>query len=217
MIADFKLVAIDKIKTHGTELFRNGFQMQSGAIIQSFNYRVAYFFLDSWVGVAAVGVFSTAIAIVEALWTVSRSIALVLFARIANLDSETIAYNETKRYAMYGLLLSFLLWLISVCLPASIYEYIFGPSFNGIPDLLLIMGPGVILFGYVYMVSHYFSGRGLHTRNIIASGFGLVVCLISSGLLIKSFHEIGASTAAMLSFVTTSTVLLFFFFRTSKA
>ncbi|HNQ12222.1 MAG TPA: polysaccharide biosynthesis C-terminal domain-containing protein [Bacteroidia bacterium] len=212
-VKQWRKISVDQVFDNSKSLLSNGFQMQSGAIIQSLNYRVAYFFLESWVGLSAVGIFSTTIAIVEGLWTASKSIALVMFARVANMNDQMQSKLMAKKYAAIGLLVTIVLWLIACLIPEKCYQLIFGLEFSSIPLLLLIMGPGIILFGYVYMVSHYFSGIALHKYNIFASAVGLFTCIVSCVVFIPNFNELGAAWASVFSFVSTGIVLLILFFK----
>ncbi|MBU2651816.1 MAG: polysaccharide biosynthesis C-terminal domain-containing protein [Bacteroidetes bacterium] len=193
------------------DLFRYGFLNQLAHITQLLSFRLSYYILNSFHGEGSVGIYSNGIALMESVWLISKSISLVQYARIANLDDKSYSQSLTVRLLQVSLVFSLLIILPLLILPASAYVYIFGEGFSGIKTAMWALAPGVLIYNINIIVGHYFSGTGKYQFNTLASGIGLAVSLISFYLLIPAFDVAGAGWATSISYFATSLVILYFF------
>jgi O-antigen/teichoic acid export membrane protein len=195
------------------QLFQFGFMNQLAHVLQLLSFRITYYLLAAQGAHAGVGLMSNASSITESIWLVASSISLWQYAVISN--SSDVQYNQqiTEKLARFGMLVSLLVLIVFLLLPTEFYSFVFGKSFGGIRILMYTLAPGVWVFTYALIVGHYFSGIGKYSVNAFASGVGLVVCYFSSLFLIPQYTEIGAGLAMSVSYISTSLVVAYFFFK----
>jgi O-antigen/teichoic acid export membrane protein len=200
-----------------SELFKYGFMNQLAHIAQILSFRISYFFLDKLTGEKAVGIYSNGVSLMESVWMISGSIALVQYAGIANSNDKAWARDISARLTRYSLWASLFVILPLVILPPAVYVFIFGPEFSGVCHVMRYLAPGVFIFNYALVTGHYFSGTGKYHVNAIASAAGLVVTIVLAMLLIPLYSINGAAMAASLSYAVTSAVVFIWFVKESGA
>ena len=182
------------------EIFRYGSVMQTGNILQFFNYRLSYYFIEIFMGRAALGVFSVGVQLSESAWLVSRSISMVQYSRISNEKDLSYAARLT-------LSLTKVSFLITACCIAMLYlllilffPLVFTPEFNAVRLIIASLSVGILAFSVSIILSPYFSGIGKPGHNTISAAIGLFFTLISGWILIPLFGFIGAGFSAAISY-----------------
>jgi len=202
------------------KVFKNmleyGWKTQLSAFIQFLNYRLSFYFLEHFEGIGSVGVFSIGITFSEAIWTITRSIAVILYSDVVNSKSREESILKTKS----SLKLSFLLMLIFlvgiIIIPGSVYEMIFGRAFRGTKEIMLLLSPGILAIAVSDMIGYYFSGiKELKILNI-KSIVGLVITLVFSFLLIPKYGIFGACIVTTLSYSVSALLLFLKFYRSTN-
>lgn len=193
------------------DMLHYGFLNQLSHITQLLSFRLSYYILLLYLGKDSVGIYSNAVALVESVWLISKSIATVQYARIVNSESDTYAQALTQKLLKSALVVSFFILLPMSLLPSVFYRTLFGQEFGSINLLIMVLAPGVFFYNFSLIIGHYFSGKGRYHVNTIASGIGLVVTVGVCLLLIPVLGIYGAAVAAVLSFVTTSGYVLYIF------
>jgi O-antigen/teichoic acid export membrane protein len=193
-------------------LFRFGFLNQLAHISQLLSFRVSYYFLDSYAGYQAVGIYSNAVSI-ESVWMISSSIAVVQYSRIANTTDNKTNQNLTAEFVRISLLVTFIVLIPVVLLPASFYSFVFGKDFFDINRIMWCLAPGILVFVNALIIGHYFSGSGKYQVNTLGSTLGLIITIILSFLLIPRFGYLGAAITASISYLATSVFVTWFFCR----
>lgn len=192
-----------------------GLVIQAANIVQMLNYRLSYFLINTYAGTAALGVFSTAVAIGESVWLFSKSLTNVQYPKIVHATDSTSAIELTRRYGKAGLIGTLILLLPLFVLPQSIYTAVLGKDFSEIKLLLLLLSPGLLAMGFTTIYAHYFSGISLNRYNLFASGIGLIITCIAGYILIPSTYNVGACITADLSYLAASIILLQLFAKTT--
>ena len=193
------------------DMLHYGFLNQLSHITQLLSFRLSYYILLLYLGKDSVGIYSNAVALVESVWLISKSIATVQYARIANSDDNTYNQVLTQKLLRSALLVSFFILLPMALLPSIFYKTLFGHEFGSVNSLIMVLAPGVFFYNFSLIIGHYFSGKGRYHINTIASGIGLVVTVGFCWLLIPIFGIYGAAIAAVLSFITTSGYVFYVF------
>ena len=193
------------------EMLRYGFLNQLSHITQLFSFRLSYYILLLYLGKDSVGIYSNAVALVESVWLISKSIATVQYARIANTNNDKYARQLTQKLLKSALFMSFFILIPMMLLPSSFYTFIFGKDFTHVNILIIILSPGVFFYNFSLIIGHYFSGKGRYHINTMASASGLIVTVVLCLLLIPVLNVYGAAVAAVFSFITTSAVVFFVF------
>lgn len=198
-------------------MFRFGSYVQTAGLLHLLNLRLSYFFIDSWVGRSALGVFDVNSKINDGIWLPGRSIALVQYSAISNSDDPEYARSLSLSLWKVLIMVTMAMTLVFALLPAGFYTMIFGKEFSEVKRVLLLMIPGVLAMASNTIFSHYFSGRGKHYMNTIGSGLGLLLTVAFGVWLIPSYGIVGAALTASISYVLVSIYSMFFFFRISGA
>ncbi len=165
VIKNLKLVApkhqIEVVKT----IIKNGLVIQLCNVVQLLNYRLCYFFLESEKGIATLGVFSTATAVAESVWLISKSISLVQYSEIANTTDPGYARRVSIRLSKLSFVLSFSAFIPILLIPSTIYGSIFGPEFEDIGKQIYIYCPGILALSFSTVFAHFFAGLGRNSIN----------------------------------------------------
>jgi O-antigen/teichoic acid export membrane protein len=198
------------------DMFKYGFLNQLAHITQFMSFRLSYYFIDMYHGEGSVGVYSNGISIVESIWLISKSISLVQYARIANVNDEKYAQKISIILLKGSIIVSFFLLIILLILPISFYTYFFGKGFEEIKLAIWMLAPGVLIYNISIILGHYFSGRGKYHLNTISSSIGLLVSIMCYFLLIPRYNIMGAGGATSISYFITSLCVLIFFLKESK-
>ncbi|MBD8083285.1 MATE family efflux transporter [Chryseobacterium caseinilyticum] len=202
-----------------SEVFRNmfdyGWKNQFSALIQFLNYRLSFYFLEHYEGISTVGIFSVGITFAEAIWTITRSIAVVLYSEVINSKSRDESILKTKHSLKlsFSLMMIFILGIIVI--PASVYELIFGSAFRRTKEIMLILSLGIFAIAVSDMVGYYFSGiKELKILNI-KSIIGLAVTIFLSVILIPEYGIYGAGIATVASYCVSASILFYHFYRST--
>ena len=198
------------------EMIVFGVLNQVANITQMLSFRLSYYVLDHFHGAAAVGVYSNGISLAESIWLIAKSISLVQYARIANIDNRTEAATLTIKLIKFSLVASLIVLIPLLLLPSSFYVFIFGRGFSATPLVIRTLAFGVLVYNFSILTGHYFSGTGRYYINAIASSIGLVASIVLYFSLIPKFSMAGAGWATSLSYLITTIILMTLFNRENK-
>ena len=194
-------------------ILKYGLVSQLGNVIQYLNYRFSFYVLKHFSGISAVGVYSVGVVISEAIWTISGSISLVQYSKIANSDDINYSREITLLLAKLSFLVTFAAICVLILIPESMFSTIFGEDFSRVKQIIIFLFPGIAIFSYSIIISHYFAGIGKYVVNTKASFIGLIVTLVSNFVLISRYGYSGAAISASLSYMTTAGFLIYSFVK----
>ena len=189
-------------------LFSYGKWAQLANIAQLLNYRLGYYLLEYFVGKTALGVYSAAVGVAEGIWIISKSFSMVVFSRIANMESRKEALILSFTYARVSLYFSLLAIAIMLLIPSSLYIYAFGEEFFEIKELLFLLSPGIAFFSLSTVYAHYFSGTGRPSVSSYSSIIGFVVTFLLGIWLIPVYEKVGVAITASASFFASTVYLM---------
>jgi len=184
------------------QFLRFGFQIQLAYILQLMNYRFSYYLLDKLFGKSEVGIYSIGISVAEAVWLISRSIAMVQYAKVSNTREKEISRKLSLSLVKLSFIGTLLLLFPVILFPKDGFAFIFGPAFRNIDEIVLWLSPGIIALAISTVFTHYFSGNGMNKINTFASGIGFVFTMIFCIVLIPRFGIKGAACSASISYVS---------------
>ena len=212
-INNFFRFSINRILFGFRKLFKYGFYNQLDIIAQLLSFRLSYYILNNSIGEAEVGIYSNGVSIIESIWLISRSIGLVLHARIVNSRDKNYSFKLTLSFIKFSFIASFIVLLPLVFIPSQFYQFIFGQQFGYISKVILSLSPGVLFFSVSFIISYYFSGIGKHYINSIASIVGLIVTIATTLIFIPAFGIIGAGISASISYFVTTIIKIVYFVK----
>lgn len=193
------------------ELFKYGVQVQFNNISQMVNYRFIFYIIEKWKGNEALGIFSVAISIGEAVWIICKSIANYQTARIVNSTDRYLQSKLTVISAKLSVLLTSLAVLVLLLLPTGIYTYLFGEEFIEIKWILSHFAIGVISLAFFTIFNHYFSGTDQNWKNIYTTIIGNAVTIPVGMYLVDRFGiSGGAWTYSIVNLVMLIVLIIIF-------
>lgn len=197
-------------------MFEYGWKTQLSAFIQFLNYRLSFYFLEYFEGIAAVGIFSIGITFSEAIWTITRSIAVVLYSDVVNSESkeESIVKTKSSLKLSFTLMLVFVLGILII--PGFVYPFIFGKEFSDTKLIMLLLAPGILAIAVSDMIGYYFSGiKELKILNI-KSIVGLLITVGFSFFAIPKWGIWGACFVTTSSYVISAAILFWKFYQSTE-
>lgn len=196
-------------------MFEYGWKNQFSTFIQFLNYRLSFYFLEYFEGIASVGIFSIGIAFSEAIWTITRSIAVVLYSDVVNSKSRGESIVKTKSSLKLSLTLMLIFILGIAVIPSQIYVVVFGNEFANTKQIMLILSPGICAIAVSDMIGYYFSGiKELKILNI-KSIVGLIITIVFSLILIPKFGILGACIVTSASYCVSAAILFWKFYQST--
>ena len=210
---EIKFTRMKLTQSAAKKLFSYGWKTQLSAFLQFLNYRLSFYFLEIFRGVASVGVFSVGAAFSESVWTVSRSLALVLYSDVVNNPDHHDSVAKTKFSVKLCFLATILLLGLMLIIPTKIYMLIFGDSFHEVKNVILVLSPGILMIAVSDIVGYYFAAT--HQLRIlnIKSAVGLMVTVFCSLYAIPKWGLIGAGIVTSLSYSVSSFLLFWKFYQ----
>ncbi len=196
-------------------VLRYGLISQAGLVIQFLNYRLAYFFLDSYAGTAAVGIYSVAALLAESIWMFPGSIALVLYARISSRGDSQYAQETTITLAKLSQAATLVMLAVLLAIPSSLLAAIFGRDFSGVGRVILCLAPGILALSYSMIINHFLAGIGLFRINTLAAAIGLAVTITGNILLVPRLGLAGAALTSSAAYTAAAAYAVCFFLRHS--
>jgi len=190
--------------------------MQFGTFFQMLNYRLSYYIINRFFGPGLLGVFSVGTQVSESVWIVGRSAATVHYARMSNTDDMDYACNLTLVLIKGVACVTFLLLIIMVLIPQSVYLWLFGAGFEDAKKVVLILAPGMLFTSITMIISHYFSGIGMPKYSMYGSAVGLVMTLSVGFILIPVIGIKGAALTTTFSYLVCMIYLFVIFIRKTK-
>lgn len=197
-------------------MFHYGWKSQLSAFVQFLNYRLSFYFLEFYAGISYVGIFSIGVTFSEAIWTVSRSLAVILYADIVNTKTEDDRITKTKDSLKitFWITLLFLIGILSV--PGEWYTFVFGSDFYNTKDIIILLSPGILAIAVSNIVGFYFSGTNQLKILNIKSILGLVCTVCLAIYAVPRWGIYGACVVTTLSYCLSSGVLFRKFYHLTR-
>ena len=169
-----------------SSIISSGFSAQTGNILLFLVYRIHFYLIGIYFGARALGVYSVSISLMEALWMISGSIAIVMFSRIVKNGLD----DDTEKYVLTCVKVSFSLTAIALVvvllIPINVYNIIFGDGFDGIKNIILTVAAGSLATSVTTIFHHYFTAAQEYRVVLRISVISFFISLIGGGLFIPS-------------------------------
>jgi O-antigen/teichoic acid export membrane protein len=176
------------------------------------NKRFAFYFIKAFSGLSPLGVYNAGAQLTEGVRIIGQSISLVQYSAISGSRSGTYARNLTISLMKVSVFLTIFALLILILIPSGIYELVLSKNFAQVKTIIVFLSPGVLALSANTVFSHYFSGMGRPSVNLISNIYGFAVTIVFALLLIPDFGIYGAALTASLSYIT-SVVYQFYIFK----
>ena len=189
------------------DCLRLGIKGYLANLFQFFNYRLDVLLLSFFMGVTAVGIYTTAVATAEVLWYMPEAAATVLFPRTAGTSEEEarsftpmVSRTVSPWTLAWGILLALLSYPVVIL--------VFGGQYAAAVRPLQLLLPGVVMLSLGKVLASDLGGRGLLLYNTISSLVGLIATVALDLLLIPRWGINGAAVASSISYALTTLLVL---------
>jgi O-antigen/teichoic acid export membrane protein len=196
-------------------LFMQGGFIQLANVFQLLNYRLSYYFIQRYTGLAPLGIYSVSTQLSEGSWMIPKSIGTVLYMKVSNEHDEQLRVRTTVALMHLAMLAGAAVLAVLWAIPDTTFQWIFGEEITGIPRIIQLLTPGIVFMSGAQALSHYFSGTGRNEQNSIASGIGLALTVVFAFLLIPRYGLRGAAVTASIAYTGLYAYQVFRFLSTT--
>jgi O-antigen/teichoic acid export membrane protein len=158
--------------------------------------RIDMLLVNGYLGSRDAGLYSVAVAMGEALYTIAAVVALNLFPRIARGASYEMSAEVFRSFAvLYGLVC-----LATVPVAGIGIRVLYGPKFVDAASLFYWLLPGIFSLGMLTILAQHFAGRGFPTAAIVVWIPGVVLDVLLNVVFLKKHGVYIASLASTIAY-----------------
>jgi O-antigen/teichoic acid export membrane protein len=220
-------VQVDTVVDKGGSLkraMRFGLQGWGANLMQQLNYRVDLLILGGYAASSDVGLYSVAVTLTAIAWILPTSLGTVLLPRVASLDESALLGELTAdesdaavaKSVRHGVLLMLPGAVVISLLLVVAVPVLYGSEFTQSIALGFVLLPGVLVIGVGKVLGYTVSGRGYPRYQLYVAALTFPLTLALYFTLIPAFHAWGAATASTISYVLTTSLMLFCFSRATR-
>jgi O-antigen/teichoic acid export membrane protein len=144
-------------------MLRYGLRVYAATVLAFIVIRVDVLLVNAYRGGHDTGLYSVAVAAVDALCLLPAIVGFNLFPRIARGAEQSLSVLVFRTVApLYGLVCA-----VSVPLAAPAIQLLYGSRFAGSTDLYYWIAPGAFCLGMVSVLSNHFAGQGFPTTVML--------------------------------------------------
>jgi O-antigen/teichoic acid export membrane protein len=172
------------------------------------NFRIALLLTESFLGLAAVGLYSVAITIAEVLFYFPNALAVVTVSRYAAAGRQE-ARSLLARSAGWVLAVSAACAAGLAVLGGPVIEWIFGPSYAPSAAVMLILLPGVVAYTPVAVTTWYFNAHLQRPIvNLLVAGFSVLINAVLTPILAPAYGLRGVAWSTSVAYLSASVLNL---------
>lgn len=195
------------------QLFSFGIKTELSGFMQFINNRLSYYALASLWGIPEVGKFAVGVACAEAILVLSKSFSIHIFSQTIGNSNEKIKLMQTQKAVRISLFLTLCCVCVISVVPNQTYTWVFGNDFFETKYIILLLSPGIIALSASGIIGHYFSGSNQLNILNVKSAIGLCITILLCFFLIPKYGVYGACIAVSLSYIVSSIVLFYWFYK----
>jgi O-antigen/teichoic acid export membrane protein len=193
-----------------------GTRAQIGGVLTLLNLRLDFAILGAIAGPAVLGTYAIASKFAELLKILPMALTYVLYPKYSGETRSVAAAHARYLLPRAGILVASAavpLWVAATYLLPLIYGDRFRPAIEPAHILLI----GLAAEGVAGVITAFLYGIGQPGLNSFAMGAGVLVTVVLDLLLIPRFGAIGASVASSAAYLSSTVVLVAFFFRLTRS
>jgi O-antigen/teichoic acid export membrane protein len=188
-----------------------------GGIVGFLNYRIDLILVVSLDSREGAGIYSSAIAVAEALWLFSSAIAMASYARVARVDRAEAA-RVTATAVRHTLLVVVIGGIVTALVAPAAVELLFGRDYRDAATSLRILCLGTAMFAPQGLFSNYFTNQlGRPVIQLLLAIFALSTSVIAGVLLIPHYGTAGAAWSTTISYALSGALAVGLFLWLSEA
>jgi O-antigen/teichoic acid export membrane protein len=188
-------------------------QISLNAVVAFLNFRIDVFIIMFMLGQSALGVYSIGIGLGELLWQLTQPIATASFGRIAR-GSEAEAADLTATCMRHSFMLVFIGAIVLFFVAPPLIPMVYGKSFAASGTVTRLLLPGIIAYSVMPVLARFYTQQLGNPRiPLTFSSLSMVLCAITTVLLLPHFGIAGGAVATSVSYMTAFTASAIYFVR----
>lgn len=209
------IISLKPSRTYISAAFKYGWKAHLATIITFLNYRLDMLLVNAYVGIAAVGLYSVGVGLVEKLWLIPNAASTALYPRISAEQDENRRKSLTPFVARSTLWLTALGATVLVLLCRPIVLLLYSSAYIkavGAAQALLV---GIVAIAGLKPLANDLSGRGKPILNSLVGLVTLITNLVLNLLMIPRAGIAGAAWASTISYSVSLVLTVFIYCRVS--
>jgi O-antigen/teichoic acid export membrane protein len=178
------------------EAYRFGMGMYASGVLSFANTRLIWLLINSFVGVAAVGLYTIAQTATERIYLIADALGTILFPRIAE-DPESNSARITPTVFRLALITGAGLAVVLALVADWLVRFLFTDEFAGSVPILRLLLVAVVFSSGWRVLSQDLNGRGYSGITASVNGAATVLCLGLAFLLLPRLGLEGAAWSAI--------------------
>lgn len=192
-----------------------GIRAQVGGFVMLLNLRLDFVLVSVITGPTVLGVYAIASKYAELLKVVTLAVTYVLYPKFAAQLATRALQTARSLIPTAGLITAAALVPLWFAAPFVI-PLIYGDAFEGAVTPAQIILFGLVLDGVAAVITALLYGIGRPGLNSIAMGVGLAMTVVLDIALIPPFGAVGAAVASAAAYMSTTAVLIYFYWRVRR-
>jgi O-antigen/teichoic acid export membrane protein len=192
-----------------------GIRAQVGGVLTLLNLRLDFVVLSALAGTEVLGMYAIASKFAELLKIPAMALTYVLYPRYSGLSRSAATAEARSLLPRAGVGVALMAIPLGVA-TAFVVPALYGSAFRGAVAPAHILLVGLAFDGLAGVVTAYLYGIGRPGLNSLAVGVGVLFTVGLDLLLIPSFGAIGAAWASTAAYLSSTVVLLIWFWAMAK-
>jgi O-antigen/teichoic acid export membrane protein len=191
-----------------------GLRADLGNAMHLVGFRLDLFLVNVFVGTAALGVYAVATRLAELLFVLPYAVSLVVMPRgvLARRDGRR---DETAALFSWTLVVAAVTALLMALVGAPLVRALYSDLFAAAYQPLLLLLPGVVVFGATNVLMNDVVGRGRPGAVSLVAAVGLVSSVALDVWLVPAHGVAGAAVASTVVYVVDSVLAVVLYLRVS--
>jgi O-antigen/teichoic acid export membrane protein len=180
-----------------------------GNLVQFLNYRVDIFFLQSFAGLSAVGIYTVAVWFAQIIWLVPNAIGSLILRAAAEEQERGGAIKQVAMVNRGCFALSAIMGIGLMVVGSVLIPPVFGSEFRRSVQALLLLTPGTVLFCPTILLSAYLNGIQRQAATTWVACGALVITLVLNVLLVPRLGITGAALTSTCSYAVSTIATIY--------
>jgi O-antigen/teichoic acid export membrane protein len=185
-----------------------GWKVQLANIIGFLNLRIDLILVNAYLGVAAVGLYSVGVGLVEKLWLIPNAASTILYPRVSAETDERKLKRVTPLVSRITLWLTGAVALLLVLLCRPIILLLYSTAYLGGVRAAQVLLVGIVAIAVSKPLANDLAGRGRPILNTYISLVALITNVTLNIIFIPRYGIVGAALASTASYVATFLIRL---------
>ncbi|MDW7709336.1 MAG: flippase [Deferrisomatales bacterium] len=168
-----------------------------GAALMSFLVlRIDFLMVKQMLGEAEAGLYSVAVSMAELIYILPVIVGTILFPKLVATACLCERWQQTRRAAMYVLLVSSVVGLLAITVVKPVVRLLYGVDFLPAVEPFIWLMPAILLLSVTTILNNYLAAAGMPWIVVAAPAAGTALNVLLNWQLLPQFGIVGASIAS---------------------